>query len=189
MTDRHTVDTINSDQLDQLYDRIEKLAQTIAAFPDANDAANLAHARAQRDDYCGRAARAEEEVKRLGLMVDEYGAGASALTDKIKRARAVHRETCPFAQGKLSDAFTCSMCAALASPGPAATGQPTCTATWTINTIGLARCAEPADHYGPCKDGRHQGSTPDGRRWVWPDTENGATPHGAGSEEQNPCAT
>ena len=42
---------------------------------------------------CGHEAalgQAQEEVRRLGLMVDEYGAGASALTDKLKRVRDLH---------------------------------------------------------------------------------------------------
>jgi uncharacterized protein (DUF934 family) len=65
VTDRHTVDSITSDDLDQLYDRLEKLAQTIAAFPDANDAASLAHARAQRDRFITQAKRAEAVITRL----------------------------------------------------------------------------------------------------------------------------
>lgn len=32
MTDRHTVDSINSDQLDQLYDDLERAEATLAAI-------------------------------------------------------------------------------------------------------------------------------------------------------------
>lgn len=60
---------------------------------------------------------AQQQARRLGLMVDEYGAGASALTDKLKRARDMHRETCAWAQGKApSPAFRCGMCDVLDAP-------------------------------------------------------------------------
>lgn len=42
---------------------------------------------AEAEASARRAEQAEAEVKRLGLMVDEYGAGAGALTDKLKRVR------------------------------------------------------------------------------------------------------
>lgn len=86
MTDRHTVDTINSDQLDQLYDRIKKLAQTIHAFPDANDAANLAHARAQRDTAYTRATRAEATLARVQHLAEQWvKAGPPPLGTSINR--------------------------------------------------------------------------------------------------------
>jgi hypothetical protein len=67
-----------------------------------------------------RAAELEQEVRRLRLMVDEYGAGASALTDKLKRVRDMHRETCPVAQGViLPPAATCSLCEVLDAPAAA----------------------------------------------------------------------
>ncbi|MGW2721379.1 hypothetical protein [Streptomyces sp. NPDC001492] len=71
---------------------------------------------------------AQQQVKRLSLMVDEYGHGASALTDKLKRARDMHRETCPWAQGGApSPAFKCGMCEVLDAPAvpvqPAADGS------------------------------------------------------------------
>lgn len=67
-----------------------------------------------------RADALEQEVRRLGLMVDEYGAGASALTDKLKRARDMHRETCIAAKGDVSPtAFTCGMCEVLDAPAAA----------------------------------------------------------------------
>lgn len=62
-------------------------------------------------------AEAQQETRRLGLMVDEYGQGASALTDKLQRARDMHRETCPWAQGGApSPAFRCGMCEVLDAP-------------------------------------------------------------------------
>lgn len=57
-----------------------------------------------------------QEVRRLGLMVDEYGAGASALTDKLKRIRDMHRETCPLATGAVGVGFSCSTCEVLDAP-------------------------------------------------------------------------
>ncbi|MFE3326858.1 hypothetical protein [Streptomyces sp. NPDC059176] len=57
---RHTIDTITSDALDALYRQIEKLTATIRAFPDANNAANLAHARCQRDEAQAAVARVRE---------------------------------------------------------------------------------------------------------------------------------
>ncbi|MER5843235.1 hypothetical protein ABT099_23645 [Streptomyces prasinus] len=57
------------------------------------------------------------QIRRLGLMVDEYATGASALTDKLKRVRDLHRETCPLAQGSVSPtAFKCGMCEVLDAP-------------------------------------------------------------------------
>jgi hypothetical protein len=64
-----------------------------------------------------RAAEDQAQIRRLGLMVDEYAAGAGALTDKLKRARDLHRETCPFAKGEAPPtAFTCGMCEVLDQP-------------------------------------------------------------------------
>lgn len=64
--------------------------------------------------------RLQQEVKRLGLMVDEYGHGASALTYKLKRVRDLHRETCILAQGAVRPtAFTCGMCEVLDAPAAA----------------------------------------------------------------------
>lgn len=70
MTDRHTASTINDAQLDRLYARLEKLGQTIRAFPDANDAANLAHARAQRDAFATRTRDAEATLERVRAARD-----------------------------------------------------------------------------------------------------------------------
>ncbi|MFJ4932356.1 hypothetical protein ACIP8U_00595 [Streptomyces pseudovenezuelae] len=42
---------------------------------------------------------AQQQARRLGLMVDEYGAGASALTDKLKRIRDIARRLAAHAVG------------------------------------------------------------------------------------------
>jgi hypothetical protein len=42
---------------------------------------------------------AQQQARRLGLMVDEYGAGASALTDKLKRVRDIARRLAAHAVG------------------------------------------------------------------------------------------
>jgi len=72
---------------------------------------------------CGHEAalgQAQQEVRRLGLMVDEYGAGASALTDKLRRVRELHQETCPFAKGEIpSGPLCCGMCEVLDAPATA----------------------------------------------------------------------
>jgi signal transduction histidine kinase len=75
---------------------------------------------------CGHEAslgQAQQEVRRLGLMVDEYGAGASALTDKLRRAREMHRETCVVAQGVILPLVAvCGMCEVLDAPDASAVG-------------------------------------------------------------------
>ncbi|MFD3929710.1 hypothetical protein [Streptomyces sp. NPDC058614] len=77
----------------------------------------------QPETQAPSAAPLEQEVKRLGLMVDEYGRGASALTDKLRRARDRHRETCPLARGDVKPtAFKCGMCEVL--DAPAVVSQP-----------------------------------------------------------------
>ena len=68
----------------------------------------------------GQADELEQEARRLRLMVDEYGIGASALTDKLKRVRDRHRDTCILATGKVRPtAFTCEMCEVLDAPAAA----------------------------------------------------------------------
>ena len=54
-----------------------KLNQTIAAAPDARDAANLAHARAQRDDFAS-------QVAALQRQLAELRAGIAAAVAKIR---------------------------------------------------------------------------------------------------------
>ena len=54
--------------LDKERRKVEKLTQTIAAFPDANNAANIAHARAQRDT-------ALKEVEQMRLALALHGGG------------------------------------------------------------------------------------------------------------------
>lgn len=69
---------------------------------------------------CGHEAalgQAREQVRRLGLMVDEYGAGASALTDKLWRVRDLHRKTCLVARSDVPPtSFTCGLCEVLDAP-------------------------------------------------------------------------
>lgn len=93
MNDRHTVDSITSDALDALYETIDAAQDT--------------------------------ELHRQLQTADRAFASASVraalLGDQLARARALHRETCPLAKGDLATGFTCSMCAALNAPGPAAT--------------------------------------------------------------------
>ncbi|WP_354596109.1 hypothetical protein R1Y80_00905 [Streptomyces sp. JL1001] len=58
----------------------------------------------------------EAEIRRLGDMVTQYGHGASALTDKLRRVRDAHRETCPLATGAITVGFSCGMCELLDAP-------------------------------------------------------------------------
>jgi hypothetical protein len=69
---------------------------------------------------CGHEAalgQAREEIRRLGLMVDEYGAGASALSDKIQRVRALLDDP-----NHSNMILTGTIRAALNEPAPDATG-------------------------------------------------------------------
>ncbi|MFD7794358.1 hypothetical protein [Streptomyces sp. NPDC059759] len=60
---------------------------------------------------------AQQDVRRLGATVDEYGRGASALAAKLKRIRDLHREACILARGEVKPtAFTCGMCDLLDAP-------------------------------------------------------------------------
>jgi hypothetical protein len=88
MTDRKTLADLTSDDLGHLYDRLDKLAQTVAAFPDANDAANLAHARAQRDTFLTRAQRAESELQQYS-EADSADAAAGSYAHRAEHAEAV----------------------------------------------------------------------------------------------------
>ncbi|WP_329217401.1 hypothetical protein [Streptomyces microflavus] len=56
------------------------------------------------------------EIRRLDDMVTQYGRGASALTDKLRRVRDAHRETCPLATGAITVGFSCGMCDLLDAP-------------------------------------------------------------------------
>jgi hypothetical protein len=58
---------------------------------------------------CGHEAalgQAQQEIRRLGLMVDEYGHGASALSEKLQEARATNRRLNLRAQGLESELAT-----------------------------------------------------------------------------------
>lgn len=95
---------------------------------------------------------AQQQVKRLSLMVDEYGHGASALTDKLKRARDMHRETCPWVQGGApSPAFKCGMCEVLDAPAvpvqPAAAGSGE---EARVVRCGRAILSRPHEPHGDC---------------------------------------
>ncbi|MGW4670117.1 hypothetical protein [Streptomyces sp. NPDC004324] len=69
------------------------------------------------DTIRARAGELRQDVRRLGLMVDEYGQGAGALTDKLKRVRDLHRETCIVACCEVKPtSFTCSTCDLLDAP-------------------------------------------------------------------------
>lgn len=59
---------------DAQRERADKLAQTVAAFPDAHHAANLAHARAERD-------RRGDELRRVQAVVDAAKAWRDAIRD------------------------------------------------------------------------------------------------------------
>lgn len=75
-------------------------------------------------DHEAALGQAQEEARRLGLMVDEYSTGASALTDKLKRARDRHRETCILALGQVQPtAFRCGMCEVLDAPAVVQPGK------------------------------------------------------------------
>lgn len=77
----------------------EKLSQTIAAFPDAHDAANLAHARAERDELRVANRRLQHQIDRayeaLPESVDpenELKTAIRLLVETIAETRAVAAE-------------------------------------------------------------------------------------------------
>jgi hypothetical protein len=95
----------------------ERAAAVLAGLPACSDPIECEHEAALGE--------AQQQVRRLGLMVDEYGAGASALTGKLKRVRDMHRETCPVAQGViLPPAASCSLCEVLDAPAAAVSSAP-----------------------------------------------------------------
>src|SRR5688572_11152862 len=111
----------------RLHDEILSLRAELATVRDLLRSENQrGNAAIDREGTAEEAAlEAHQQIRRLGLMVDEYGAGASALTDKLKRARDLHRETCPLAKGEFPPAaFTCGMCEVLDAPAAAAGSVP-----------------------------------------------------------------
>jgi hypothetical protein len=60
VTDRHTIDTINSDQLDQLYDRLEALRQVARGYCPACGRGDAAPTVADWEQQKTRASQAEE---------------------------------------------------------------------------------------------------------------------------------
>lgn len=73
----------------------KRLGQTIAAFPDANNAANIAHARAQRDALAAEIERAHEAVdlavKRAQAAEAEHGQARRSLDSVRVLADAIAR--------------------------------------------------------------------------------------------------
>lgn len=66
MTDRHTVDSINSDQLDELYDDLARARQELA------DRGAAESADAAAGSYAGRAEEAEARLARVCAEVDRW---------------------------------------------------------------------------------------------------------------------
>ncbi|MGW0920137.1 hypothetical protein ACWD3J_14105 [Streptomyces sp. NPDC002755] len=103
------------------------LAELLGPIPASTDTATWTAVRAiQLMNEAGKKRDGvQAEAKRLGLMVEDYSAGASALGDKLKRARDLHRETCPLARGAVSGpAFKCSMCEILDQPAATQATEP-----------------------------------------------------------------
>ncbi|MGW7726267.1 hypothetical protein ACWGJ6_23395 [Streptomyces canus] len=65
MTDRHTIDTINSDQLDQLYERLAAAEKENTELRDA-----LAHCPEREPRQ-----RAEAAIARIQALADDHPAG------------------------------------------------------------------------------------------------------------------
>ncbi|MBE4796160.1 hypothetical protein [Streptomyces caniscabiei] len=106
----------------RLHDEILGLRAELATARDLLRSENQrANAAITREETAEEAAlEAHEQVRRLSLMVDEYGAGASALTDKLRRVRELHRKACLVAQCKVPPtAFTCGLCDVLDAPASA----------------------------------------------------------------------
>ncbi|MFD9443376.1 hypothetical protein [Streptomyces sp. NPDC060001] len=105
--------------LDSSIQATEQTEAYRLALSEALGLGNGANWEAIRDRARDLTAEVEEltaATRRLGLTVSEYGQGASALTDKLRRARTLHRETCPLATGKAGAGFACSMCELLDEP-------------------------------------------------------------------------
>ncbi|MGA6223501.1 hypothetical protein ACPESV_24585 [Streptomyces umbrinus] len=119
MTNSPQTDPTESARLnDQILTLEAELATVRGLLRTENQRANDAITRETTAEQA--ALEAQQEARRLGLMVDEYGQGASALTDKLRRARDMHRETCPLATGAVGAGFSCSMCELLDAPAMAA---------------------------------------------------------------------
>ncbi|MCM8555378.1 hypothetical protein [Streptomyces sp. STCH 565 A] len=76
MTDRHTVDTINSDQLDALYADLDRYEEAVGELNEANT--GLAR----------RAAQAEAAIARARAVHHQDGANCMACTEDFGRLYA-----------------------------------------------------------------------------------------------------
>lgn len=74
---------------DELKSSVGKLAATIRAFPDANDAANLAHAREERDALRAEAKRLREVVGAVQALCTETRADSIIGTSPVARLRLI----------------------------------------------------------------------------------------------------
>lgn len=74
---------------DELKSSVGKLTATIRAFPDANDAANLAHAREERDALRAEAKRLREVVGTVQALCAEIHADAIANVAPDERLRLI----------------------------------------------------------------------------------------------------
>jgi hypothetical protein len=107
---------------------------------------------------CGHEAalgQAQQEVKRLGLMVDEYGHGASTLSEKLRRVRRLHDQLAEETDlASPDDSITRGAAAkriATALDGPNPAGLPSC----DVEFEGGGHCAKPAGHRPPGSDDPH----------------------------------
>ena len=88
-------------EIERLREGKNKLAQTIAAFPDAHIAANIAHARADRDQLKATIARVEALIEELeGART--YVFGKELLLARLRRALD-QPEPSPHRPGKFWD--------------------------------------------------------------------------------------
>ncbi|MFK0018230.1 hypothetical protein [Streptomyces sp. NPDC090798] len=200
MTDRHTADTINSDALDQLYDRLE-------AAETENDKLRAWHERCPDREP---RARAEAALARVRTLMDYW----AKRTDQLKRGAELlraaldHDEPTPAATQATEPGHAVTVEGAPATPDDfvrercphcpdhilrnrldehVATTHadiPPCTATITNTTTdGVQSCAFRANHtegqYGEWHAGK---ASPYGRH-VWNDSAIGAVPHRADGEQ------
>ncbi|WP_405699125.1 hypothetical protein OG209_05375 [Streptomyces sp. NBC_01383] len=108
MTERIPLDDLTSDQLDQLYERLEDWKQ--AAGAGMTLTANL---RAERDALAAGVPLVCSD-ERHTVKVFALERRAEQAEAAIERVRQLHRETCLIANGTLGrNAFGCSMCDAL----------------------------------------------------------------------------
>lgn len=124
MTNHETADPTETDRLHaEILEGRAQISELRDLLRSENQRANAAIARETTAEQA--AIEAEEQARRLGLMVDEYGAGASALTDKLRRVRDLHRETCLVARSDVPPtSFTCGLCEVLDAPAAVSVPPP-----------------------------------------------------------------